>query len=60
MTPSDIDDGLFAESRHSNSNFIMLYLIHEMDIDYLVVEKMINITKLFDYTCMFTEGAHLL
>jgi hypothetical protein len=23
----------------------MLYLVHEMDIDYLVVEEMINISK---------------
>jgi hypothetical protein len=30
----------------------MLYLIHEMVIDYLVVNEMANISKLFDYTCM--------
>jgi hypothetical protein len=23
-----------------------------LDVDYLVVEKMVNISKLFDYTCM--------
>jgi hypothetical protein len=34
----------------------MLYLIHEMDTDYLVVDEMINISKLFDYNCMFTIG----
>jgi hypothetical protein len=34
-------DGLFAEAKHSNSTFIMLYLYHEMDIDYLVVDEMI-------------------
>jgi hypothetical protein len=45
-------DGLLAESKHSNSTFIMLYFIHKMDIDYLVVNEMINISKLFDYTCM--------
>jgi hypothetical protein len=45
-------DGLFAESKQSNYTFIMLYLYHEMVIDYLVVDKMINISKLFDYTCM--------
>jgi hypothetical protein len=50
MTPSDTGDGLFAVFKHSNSTFIMLYLVHEMDIDYLVVKKMINILKLFDYT----------
>jgi hypothetical protein len=42
------------ESFTSNSTFIMLYLIHEMDVDYLVVEEMVNISKLFDYTCMFS------
>jgi hypothetical protein len=36
-------DGLFAMFKRSNSTFIMLYLVHEMDIDYLVVDEMINI-----------------
>jgi hypothetical protein len=36
-------DGLFATPKHSNSRFIMLYLVYEMDIDYLIVDKMINI-----------------
>jgi hypothetical protein len=27
-----------------------------MDINYLVVNEMINISKLFDYTCMFSIG----
>jgi hypothetical protein len=27
----------------SNSTFIMIYLIHEMDINYMVVDEMINI-----------------
>jgi hypothetical protein len=40
----------------NNSTFIILYLYHKMDDDYLVVEKMINISKLFDYTCMFSIG----
>jgi hypothetical protein len=35
-------DGLFVESKHSNSTFIMLYLVHVMDIKYLVVDEMIN------------------
>jgi hypothetical protein len=52
-------DDLLAESKHSNSTFIMLYMIHEMDIDYLVVDEMVNISKLFDYTCMFSVGANL-
>jgi hypothetical protein len=49
-------DGLLATSKCSNSSFIILYLVHEMDIDYLVVDKMINISKLFDYTSMFSIG----
>jgi hypothetical protein len=52
-------DGLIAKSKHGNSTFIMFYSIHEMDIDYLVVDEMINISKLFDYTCMFSLGANL-
>jgi hypothetical protein len=27
-----------------------------MDVDYLVVEEMVNISKLFDYTCMLRIG----
>jgi hypothetical protein len=27
----------------SNSTFIMIYFVHEMDIDYMVVDEMINI-----------------
>jgi hypothetical protein len=42
-TPSDMVDGLFAESKRSNYTFIMIYLVHETDIDYLVVDEMINI-----------------
>jgi hypothetical protein len=49
-------DGLFAESKRSNSTFIMLYLYHEMDIKYLVVNEMTNVSKLFDYTCMLSIG----
>jgi hypothetical protein len=41
-TPSDMGDGLITVSKHSNSTFIMLYLYHEMDVDYLVVGKMVN------------------
>jgi hypothetical protein len=29
----------------------MIYLVHKMDIDYLVVDEMI-ISKLFDHNCM--------
>jgi hypothetical protein len=49
-TPSKMGDGLITVFKRSNSTFIMLYLYHEMDIDYLVVDEMINISKLFDYT----------
>jgi hypothetical protein len=41
-------DGLFAVFKCSNSTFIMLYLVHEMDVDYWVADEMINISKLFD------------
>jgi hypothetical protein len=33
---------LITVSKHSNSTFIMLYLYHEMDVDYLVVGEMVN------------------
>jgi hypothetical protein len=49
-------DGLIAMSKHSYSTFAILYLIHKMDVDYLVVEEIVNISKLFDYTCMFSIG----
>jgi hypothetical protein len=60
VTPSDMGDALFTTPKHSNTTFIMLYLIHEMDIDYLVVDEMINVSKLFDYTCMFNIGCKLI
>jgi hypothetical protein len=44
------------QSFSSNSTFIMLYLYHEMEVNYLVVEVMINISKLFGYTYMFRIG----
>jgi hypothetical protein len=31
------------QSFSSNSIFIMIYLVHEMDIEYMVVNEMINI-----------------
>jgi hypothetical protein len=34
----------------------MLYLYQEMEVDYLVVEEMILISKMFDYNCMFSIG----
>jgi hypothetical protein len=48
------------QSFSSNSTFIMLYLAHGMDIDYLVVDEMINISKLFDYNCMLGIGYKLM
>jgi hypothetical protein len=44
-TPSEMGDDLLAKSKCSNSTFIMLYLCNEMDVDYLVVQEMINISK---------------
>jgi hypothetical protein len=49
-------DGLFAAHKHSNYTLIILYLVHEMDIDYLVVDEIVNISKLFDYTCILIIG----
>jgi hypothetical protein len=46
--------GLFAASKRSNYTFTMLYLYHEMDVDYLIDAEMVNISKLFDYTYMFS------
>jgi hypothetical protein len=43
MTPSEMGDDLIVEFERSNSTFIMLYLYPEMEVDYLVVEEIINI-----------------
>jgi hypothetical protein len=58
-TPSEMGDGLFTASKHSNSTFIMLYLCHEIDVDYLVADEVVNISKLLDHNCMFCIGANL-
>jgi hypothetical protein len=50
-----VGDGMSTMFKSSNSTFIML-LIQEMDVDYLVVEEMVNISKLFDSTCMLRIG----
>jgi hypothetical protein len=50
---------LIAVSKRSNYTFIMLYLYHEMDVDYLVANEMVNISKLLDHNCMFSIGANL-
>jgi hypothetical protein len=43
VTLSDMSDTCLLQSFSSNSTFIILYLIHEMDVDYLVVDEMVNI-----------------
>jgi hypothetical protein len=58
-TLSEMSDGLITVSKHSNSTFIMLYLNHEMDVDYLVVDEVLNISKLIDHDCMFSISANL-
>jgi hypothetical protein len=55
-TPSEMGDGLLVASKRSNYTFIMLYLYHVMDVDYMVVDEMVNISKLFDCNCMFSIG----
>jgi hypothetical protein len=42
VKPLDMGDGLFTVFKCSNYTFIMSYLVCEMDIDYLVVDEMIN------------------
>jgi hypothetical protein len=58
VTLSIISDTCPLQSFSSNSTFIMLYMIHEMDVDYLVVGELINI-EINDYNCMFSIGANL-
>jgi hypothetical protein len=41
--PSDMGNTCLLQSFSSNSTFIMIYLVHEMDIDYMVVDEMLNI-----------------
>jgi hypothetical protein len=49
-------DGLFAAPKRSNYTFIMIYLVREMDNDYLVVEEKVNVSKLCDHNCMLRIG----
>jgi hypothetical protein len=49
-------DGLLAASKYSNYTFTMLYLYHEMGVDYMVADEIVNISKLFNHTCMFSLG----
>jgi hypothetical protein len=58
-TPSKMGDGLIVESKCYNFTFIMLYLIHEMEVGYLVVDEMVNISKLLGHNCMFIISANL-
>jgi hypothetical protein len=43
VTLSKMSEGLIVVSKRSNSTFILLYLYHEMDVSYLVVDDMLNI-----------------
>jgi hypothetical protein len=43
----DMGNTYSMQSFNSNSTFIMLYLYHVMDVDYWVVEEMINVSKIF-------------
>jgi hypothetical protein len=43
VIPSDMGNTCTLQSFSSNSTFIIIYLVHEMDIDYMVVDEMINI-----------------
>jgi hypothetical protein len=43
VTPSKMGDGLIVVSKHRNSTFIMLYLYHEMDVDYFMDNEVFNI-----------------
>jgi hypothetical protein len=55
VTPLKMGDGLITESKRNNSTFIMLYLYHVMDVDYLVVGEMINIKNcLITLACVST------
>jgi hypothetical protein len=58
-TLSEVSDSSLLQSSSSNSTFIMLYLYLDMDVDYLAVDEMINISKLFDYNCMLSIGANI-
>jgi hypothetical protein len=42
-TLSDMSDSCLLLSFRSNSTFIMLYLYHEMNVEYLVVDEMLDI-----------------
>jgi hypothetical protein len=50
MKPLDMGATCLLQSFSSNSTFIMLYLCHEMDVDYLVVDEMVNIYQ----NCLIT------
>jgi hypothetical protein len=41
--PSDMGNTCPLQPFISNSTFIMIYLVHEIDINYMVVDEMINI-----------------
>jgi hypothetical protein len=55
-TPSKMGDGLIPVFKHSNWTSFMIHMAYEMDVDCLVVEEMVNVSKLFDYTRMLRIG----
>jgi hypothetical protein len=59
VTLLDMSDTCPSQSFSSNSTFIILYLYHEVDADYMVVNEMVNISKFLDHNCMFSIGANL-
>jgi hypothetical protein len=56
VTLLHMSDTCPLQSFSSNSTFIMLYLYHEVDVNYLVIDEMINISKLYDYNCVISIG----
>jgi hypothetical protein len=58
VTLLDMSDSCPLQSFSTNSTFIMLYLYHEVDADFLVVDEMVNISKLLDHNCMFSIVAN--
>jgi hypothetical protein len=48
-TPSDMGDGLFAVFKCSNWTSFMIHMAYKMDIDYMIVDEMINIKIVWLY-----------
>jgi hypothetical protein len=43
VTLSDMSDSCLLQSFNSNSTFIMDSYVYEMEVDYLVVEEILNV-----------------